>query len=236
MPDEFRNSFLRSLPEPAFAALKPHLHYGILAWNRVICDDGRDVETVQFPDGALISLISTARVGETVETMMVGCEGAKGLVEAAGSGVSSGVAVVQVEGPAWWAPIGVCRRLIHTDEGFSRAAGMMVELQLIESRQSGLCHAMHGVEPRLARWLLELSERSGARDTLTLTQEFMAAMLGVQRTTVNGVASQLQKTGLIRYSRGALQILDVEGLRRRACECRDVVREHRARLGLAVAG
>ena len=102
------------------------------------------------------------------------------------------------------------------------------EIMLAEARQSVVCQAMHSVEGRCARWLLESRDRSGVGDRLPLTQEYLAAMLGVQRTTVNPIAGALQRRGLIQYSRGRIDILDAEGLQRAACDCRRVLPEHRA--------
>jgi DNA-binding GntR family transcriptional regulator len=97
-----------------------------------------------------------------------------------------------------------------------------------------MCNALHTVENRLARWLLECAERCGGRTVLPLTQEFLGAMLGVQRTTVNTFAAQLQKAGLITYSRGKVTIVDAAGLEYYACECRRVTKDERARLGFEV--
>jgi CRP-like cAMP-binding protein len=189
------------------------------------------IEWVYFPESCLLSLLSTTRDGESVETAMVGTEGATGLIEACGSGRSSLVSLVQIDGEAIRAPAGACRDLVASDPEFGRLVWKLVELQMTESRQSGLCQAVHAVEPRLARWLLECSERCDGRNPMPLTQEFIAAMLGVQRTTVTAIASQLQKSGLIAYRRGKVEIVDYAGLEQRACECREVTRHERARLG-----
>jgi len=89
--------------------------------------------------------------------------------------------------------------------------------------QSVGCNALHHVDTRLCRWLLQTRDRSDS-DTLTLTQEFLSEMLGVQRTTVNLLARELQSAGLIRYQRGRIEIVDRAGLEKRACECYEVVR------------
>ncbi len=234
MPHGFRNSFLRSLPPAALEGLQPHLQFGPVRWSEVLWEPDDPVNSVCFPETALVSLITSARDGSTVETTMVGGEGAAGLIEAVGSGAASARSIIQVDGDAWQAPASVWRRAFEDNAEFRRAAMRFFELQLIESRQSGLCQAVHGVERRLSRWLSESHERSAGRTVMPLTQEFMAAMLGVQRTTVTGVASLLKKSGLISYARGSLHILDPEGLNARSCECREVVREHRRRLNLAV--
>ena len=193
---------------------------------------GVRTEWVYFPESCLLSMILLSTGGQSVETSTVGVEGAAGLLEACGSGVSSVDCVVQVDGEAWRCPAAHCRRLAMTDPEFNAAAWRAVELQMAESRQSGLCQAMHSVEARFSRWLCESFERSGGRNPLPLTQEFLAAMLGVQRTTVSAFASQLQREGLISYSRGRLMIDDLAALEARSCECRCAVQAERERLRL----
>jgi CRP-like cAMP-binding protein len=98
-----------------------------------------------------------------------------------------------------------------------------------QAQQSAACNASHHVEARLARWLLRSRDLTGA-DTMDLTQEFLAEMLGVRRSSVSPVAQALQREGLVHYSRGRIKILDVEGLRRRSCECYGTVKAHYDRL------
>ena len=140
---------------------------------------------------------------------------------------------MQVDGRAWRATAAHCRQMAGSDLHFSATAWRLAELQVAESRQSGLCQAMHTVEQRCARWLMESFDRSGGRNPLPMTQEFLAAMLGVQRTTVSAFASQLQREELIRYRRGQIEIVNTSGLESRACECRRVIRAERGRLHLS---
>lgn len=197
---------------------------------------GDEIEWVYFPETCLISLITMSSSGQGVETSMAGSEGVSGLIEALGSGRSQVHAVVQIDGRALRAPASACRALAASDPEFTGSAWKLAELVVFESRQSGLCQGMHPVEARFCRWLLESMERSAGRNPLPLTQEFMAAMLGVQRTTVSAFASQLQKEGLITYSRGQLNVVDVAAVGRRACECHDAVRRERDRLGFPAGG
>ena len=169
----------------------------------------------------------------TVETSMLGNEGADGILEACGSGVSTLDVKVQLPGRAWRVPAAVVREMAGSNDEFRRRVWMMTEYQMSEARQSALCNAMHLVEARFARWLLESYERSGLRNPLTMTQEFIAAMLAVQRSTVSTFAGQLQSLGLIDYRRGSIELRDLERLARRACECRQVTRGERERLGFA---
>jgi len=95
---------------------------------------------------------------------------------------------------------------------------------LAQVQQSAACNALHHVEARMCRWLLRMHELAGP--DLPLTQEFLAQMMGVQRTSVNGVATSLQKSGLISYMRGSLHIIDLAAVRQRACKCEEDVRSH----------
>lgn len=228
------NGFLRGLQAESYERLIERTKPIDLPVGRQLANDGEPTEWVYFPETALLSLISSDEGGLSVETSMAGAEGAAGLIEACGSGVSSVDCVVQVDGRAWRAPAVHCRHLAATDASFGASAWRLAELQLVESRQSGLCQAMHTVEQRFARWLMESMERSAGRNPLPMTQEFLAAMLGVQRTTVSSFASQLQREELIRYRRGRLEIVNLPGLEARSCECRRVMQGERARLGMSV--
>lgn len=235
MPTTPENGFLKALPAESYARLMEQAKLVELGRSREIYRDGEAIEWVYFPLTALLSLISSDGGGQSVETSMAGNEGAAGLVETLGSGIASVNCVVQVDGEAWRAPAAHCRRLAASDHAFNSIAWRLAELQLVESRQSGLCQAMHSVEQRFARWLMESLDRSAGRNPLPMTQEFLAAMLGVQRTTVSTFAAQLQREGLIRYRRGALEIVNVPGLEHRACECHASMDRERLRLGLSVS-
>lgn len=231
--DRPANGFLRSLSASTYKRLAPELTPVELGLGALVFEDGEPVDYVYFPITSLISLVANGRGGERVEAAMVGCEGAAGLTEGCGSLVASTDGLVQVDGAAFRAPASVCRALAHTDSEFGAAAWRMAEYQTVESRQSSLCQAMHPVEHRFARWMCESLDRSGGREPLPMTQEFLAAMLGVQRTTVSTFAAALQRQGVINYRRGRVEILDRAGLESLACDCRRVTVLQRARLGLA---
>jgi len=105
----------------------------------------------------------------------------------------------------------------------------MSKLFIAQAQQSAACFATHHVQSRLCRWLLRARGLSGS-DQLQFTQEYLAEMLGVRRTSVTVVAHTLQTAGFIKYTRGKIQIVDVEALRQNACECYDTVNRHYARL------
>lgn len=233
MSDRPQNAFLRSLSRASFERLADYLSPVDLSLGTYIQHDEADVEWVYFPETSLLSMIASTSGGQTVETSMAGNEGAANLLEACGSHVSGINCVVQVDGRAQKASAAACQHLARSDFEFNSQVLKLSELNLAESRQSGLCQAMHSVEQRFARWMCESSDRCGGRNPLPMTQEFLAAMLGVQRTTVTGFAGQLQGKGVIRYRRGNLEITERAKLEQIACECRSQTLLQRQRLGFA---
>ena len=234
MPLQTNNAFLQGIAEHSFARLSDNLKLMDLPLGQNVMKQGLSSDWVYFPESCLLSLVSLGDTGQTLETSMSGMEGAAGLLEACGSGHSSVDCVVQVDGTAWRSPAAHCRGLAFSDMAFNANAWRLVEFQMAESRQSGLCQASHPVEARAARWLLESLDRSGGRNPLPLTQEFLASMLGVQRTTVSSVSAELQRQDLITYARGQVRIKDVGGLESVACECREFTRQQRSRLKLSL--
>ena len=221
------NALLRSLSDGDFARLQPHLREVTLELGDVVYGPGDPVEQVVWVETGLLSIVASSADGQSVETSMIGREGASGLVEACGRGTSYQTVLVQVEGRGWRAPAGVCRELAEQGASFRKMVWGYTEIMLAEARQSVVCQAMHQVEGRCARWLLETRDRSGKGDTLPLTQEYLAAMLGVQRSTVSPIAGALQRRGLNQYNRGRIDIPDPEGLEAAACVCRRTLAEHR---------
>ena len=222
------NSLLRALSAEDFDRLRPHLQEVKLDLGDVLYAPFDPVPWVCWVETGLLSIVASSPEGQSVETSMIGREGASGLVEACGRGASFLTVLVQIEGRGWRMPASACRELAEQSAGFRQMVWNYSEIMLAESRQSVVCQAMHGVEGRCARWLLESRDRSGVGDRLPLTQEYLAAMLGVQRTTVNPIAGALQRRGLIQYSRGRIDIIDGEGLEAVACDCRRVLPEYRA--------
>jgi hypothetical protein len=156
--------------------------------------------------------------GDQVESAVVGREGGVGFVEAAGAGVIFSRAVVQIDLVAQRAPAKAYVEALDKSATLRRTIASHIELTVAESRQTIACIAHHPADARLAWWLLECQDRTGLAQLL-LTQEFLGAMLGVQRTTVSQVAATLKAEGLIDYRRGVIDILDRDALRARSCEC-----------------
>ena len=139
--------------------------------------------------------------------------------------------MVQVAGSALRVPARECRHLAETNHEFSLAGLKMAELLLAESRRSVYCHTTHGGLERFARLLAESADRSGGRAKLQLTQEVLAAMLGMRRPSVTRFAQELKRLGAIHYSRGMVTILDPDKLKHAACECLGYMMRQRSELG-----
>jgi CRP-like cAMP-binding protein len=223
---ETDNALLRSLSPGDYHELQRHLRPIGHRSGQVLYEPGDRVDWVYFPESGLVSLISVMLSGDQVETAVVGREGGVGFLEASGAGVIFTQAVVQIDLVAQRAPSQAYRDALNGSETLRRTIASHVELTIAEGRQTIACIAHHSAEARLAWWLLECQDRTG-QDELHLTQEFLSAMLAVQRSTVSQVAAGLKDGGVISYSRGLIQILDRDALRAKSCECYDTNRHFR---------
>ncbi|MBJ7412778.1 MAG: Crp/Fnr family transcriptional regulator [Phenylobacterium sp.] len=224
-----QNSLLDALPTGDHAFLAPHLTQVELERGRLLYDPGDAIDHVYFPHDGVISLMTLMENGAAIESSTIGPEGALGLMAAVAPRQSLSRAIVQT--PLRAARIGAER--LHEAWERSPALRDLVdrhgEALYGHAIQSVACNALHSVEARFCRWLLTCHDRIST-DTIALTQEFLADMLGVQRTTVTAVARSLQDKGLIRYRRGVVDIMDRAGLQALTCECYGVIRNHYHRL------
>jgi CRP-like cAMP-binding protein len=213
------NRLLLSVAEADREALSKHMRPMTFKQGAVLYEPEDPVDWVYFPEQGLVSLLSVMLSGTAVETAVVGREGGVGFLEAIGAGVTFSRALVQVDLLALRVPAGAYVEAYDASASLRRTVGSHVELSLAEARQALACQTHHSHEQRLAWWLLECQDRTGGDPTFLLKQDFLAAMLGVQRSTVSQVASGLKAEGLIDYSRGLIEIRDRAGLERRSCEC-----------------
>jgi CRP-like cAMP-binding protein len=227
------NAILASLSASDTAALRPHLKATHLQQKTVLYEAGDLIKAVYFPIDAVVSLVVTLATGEMTEAAMVGKDGAIGMASALDGKVGLSLAIVQLSGDAM-----VCDP--HAFKGAALQSETLIakvmrheQALFAQAQQSTACMAHHEVDARLCRWLLRARDLSGS-DQLPFTQEFLAEMLGVRRTSVTAVARTLQEAGMVKYTRGKIEILDVEGLREGACECHETVNEqYRQLLGPA---
>ncbi|MDQ3471809.1 MAG: Crp/Fnr family transcriptional regulator [Pseudomonadota bacterium] len=220
-----RNRLLSTFAAEARALLEPFATVVELKRNDVVHDVGSDVTSSCFPFGtSMVSLVIDLDGGRSIEVASIGHEGAVGGIVSCGHTPAFARALVQVEGPALRVPMSAVEdakmRSPHIRNLFCRFSDYL----LSQVMQSVACNTFHAIEQRAARWLLTAQDRAG--DRIELTQEALAGLLGVQRTTVNAVARQLQDEGLITTRRGAIQVVDRVGLKRRACQCYAAVESH----------
>lgn len=224
-----QNRLLSALPPEDYRLVAPHLTQVDLERGRLLYEPGDRVDTAYFPHDGVISLMTLMENGAAIESATIGREGALGLMGAVSPRQSLSRAIVQT--PTRAARIGASQ--LH--EAWEKSAkiremvDMHTEALFGHAVQSVACNALHSVEARFCRWLLTCHDRITS-DTVALTQEFLADMLGVQRTTVTAVARALQEKGYIRYRRGVVDIISREGLEAVSCECYEVVRRNYERL------
>jgi CRP-like cAMP-binding protein len=228
-PSPSQNLLLGSLAKDDFAALSSHLRPIALKQGAILFDVGDTMERVYFLDTGIISLVVPLASGQMIETGMVGRDGLVGGPAALDGKIALNKGIAQIAGNGSWIEASRVRRLADTSAAFRTTVIRHEQLVLIQAQQSAACNASHSVEARLARWLLRSRDLLGS-DKLTFTQEFLGQMLGVRRSSVSIVATALQKQRLIRYRRGHIQILDLDGLREASCECYGAVKAHSKRL------
>ena len=225
------NRILASLSESALKFLARHLEEQELLHGDKLGRPHQRVERVYFPTAGIISLVIELSEGNMIETGMIGRDGLFGAGSALDSKLLLYTALVQVGGRAYVADVEPVRALAAKDEIFRSIIVRHEQLVTAQAQQSAACNASHSVESRMCRWLLRMRDLAG--DELPLTQEFLAQMMGVRRTSVSLVANTLQKAGLISYRRGIIRIENVEAIRESACECYEAVRSHHELLQLA---
>jgi CRP-like cAMP-binding protein len=213
-----KNHLLELLQSSDAKLLAPHLKSAKFEQHEILFEAERQIRHVYFPTTAVVSLVVALSTGEMVEAAMIGNDGVVGAAAALDGKISLSRGIIQLGGE-----IIVC----DTDALNSAALQSPKLLAMLvrheqtvyaQAQQSAACFATHQVEARLCRWLLRARDLSGS-DYLPFTQEYLGEMLGVRRTSVTAVAHTLQEAGLIKYSRGKIQITDGEGLQETACEC-----------------
>jgi len=224
------NKLLASLPRDHFDRLLPHLTTVQLPQGLVLFESGDEVDQVYFPQYGMLSLLAVLRDGKAIETATVGREGVVGAM--AGLGLYKSLVRVVVQMPVSVSKIAAThfRTVAASSDPVRNFCVRYNEVLLSQARVTAACNALHSIEARFCRWLLQSADRA-ANDTVALTQEFLAEMLGVRRTSVTEVASKVQSAGAITYSRGVIRILDRPALLRMSCECYETLVDQSAQLG-----
>ena len=224
------NRLLAALRPSDLAQLAPYLKSMSLTAGAVLFEAGEDIHTTIFPCySTMASLLVVTRDGDEIEVASIGREGAIGGIVSAGFKPAYGRAIIRIPGAAIAIPT------VRLEEAKIRSPALhdlfsrYADVLLAQMMQSSACNALHSIDQRMCRWLLSTHDRAN-QSTIRLTQETLADMLGVQRTTVTAVAKALQDEGLIHTGRGKIEILDRAKLERRACECHGQVEAHFQRL------
>jgi CRP-like cAMP-binding protein len=193
-----------------------------LPLSKTLSEPNQPIEHIYFLNSGLISTDALTEAGESVEVGVIGREGFSGLAALLDQPQMSHSVMMQGNGDGLRIRAAIVRDEFLKGGALMQLVHAFAYLQMVQVSQSVLCNRMHPVDARLARWLLASADRMES-ETLHLTQEFLAQMLGTQRSTVTVAAGVMQREGLIGYSRGKIRILERGKLERRACECYRIV-------------
>lgn len=231
-----RHRLLSALPPDVLRRLQPDLELHAAGFKEVVYGDEEAISHVHFPLDCVISVVTAMENGDAIEVATVGNEGFIGLPVLLEDFMSpaSARAFCQIPGDSLRMRTDAFREALRREPPFHTLLLRYANAFVMQIAQSAACIRLHTIDERCCRWLLMTHDRV-ASDHIGLTQEFLAQMLGVRRASVNAVAGLLQRSGLIRYSRGRITVLDREGLEKGACECYWVIRrEHERLLGPSV--
>jgi CRP-like cAMP-binding protein len=212
------NELLLRLPTKESDAIFPTLIYLKLRSREVLHEPGQTLKFAYFMNFGLTSILNVLGDGKSVEVGLTGKEGFVGMPLVVNFSSSPTRAVVQIEGAAFRVKAEDLADLIPQCPEFSQRLQRYVQRLAMQATHVAACNRIHEVEERLARWLLMCQDRVGS-DTVPLTQEILAHMLGTRRASVTVAAGILQKAGLINYSRGTVNIVNRQKLQDASCEC-----------------
>jgi len=212
------NEILLTLPPKDREHLFPKLEFVRLKLHQVLFDPGETLKSGYFCNSGMFSLVNVMPDGRSVEVGLIGKEGFVGLPLLAGFRTTNIRTVVQGEATAFRVGADSLRTALRQCQKLEQNLQRYAQFLALQGTQIATCNRLHEVDERLARWLLMTQDRIGS-NSLPLTQDFMAQMLGTRRSSVTVSAGTLQKAGLISYTRGSVTILDRRRLEDAACDC-----------------
>ena len=215
---ELRNAVLNSLDRDEAARIAPHPKRVSGELGDPILQPGDPIDALGFPESAMASAMGITADGATAEVGLIGWEGVVGLPRLFGSNSQPNLINFQMPGEMLLLPADIAEQEFARGGSFQRAILRFANDLMIQMGRTAVCNAVHGVDKRLAKWLLMCHDRS-MDDKLRLTQEFLALMVSVSRQSISGAAQVLQERGLVQYSRGVIEVTDREGLAKCACDC-----------------
>jgi len=212
------NQFLASLSRADYASLAPWLKLIVLEQGTLLFEPGDVVKQVYFPQDGMVSLLKVMQSGKAIETATIGHEGAIGIMAGFGTYTTLARAAVQLRLTGMQITAARFRKAAHKSATLQGLISKHRELVLFQAQTTAACNALHLIEARFCRWVLQASDRS-ENDLLPLTQDLLSQMLGIRRTSVSEVANKLQAAGIIKYTRGTIKIVDRKRLKTLSCEC-----------------
>lgn len=219
-----RNRLLAALPRKDYQTLLPFLEPVKLDYEEVLYEPHTRIRHVYFPSDCFVSMLTTVDTGRAAEVGLVGSEGMVGLPVALGAAVSPFRAMVQGGGTAMRMQVTDFRREFSKSNALRRELFLFTHLLMIQIAQTAACNRFHGVQKRMARWLLMTRDRVNSNE-FRIKQDFLALMLGVRRVGISVAAGDLHERKLIGYRRGTVTILDQRGLEAAACGCYKTVKD-----------
>ena len=217
------------MPLSDLAQLRPHLHKVTFDYRMPLCEANETIRAVYFPISGVASLVNTMADGFATEVGTIGNEGLVGIPIVLGDTVGPTNVYIQVPGAGLRLKANILKDLLERSTASRTLMLHYVHAFFNQVAQSAACNTAHKIEQRCCRWFLMTHDRMQS-DKFPLTQEFLAMMLGVRRTTVSEVAQKLRALDLVQYSRGHATILDRAGLERHSCECYAVSKREYDRL------
>ena len=225
------NKVLLATPDNEYEVMRPDLTYIDLPHHLSLHEPTQKIEFSYFPNRGMVSQVVVTKDGRTVEVGVVGNEGYVGAGLAAGLNRSSVREVIQIAGDGFRILGNALERILQSAPQLQMVLSRHTGLQGMQVAQTAACNRLHDIQQRLSRWLLMTQDRVNL-GVLPITHDFIATMMGTDRSTVSLVATALQKKGIIDYVRGAVKIVNRRKLEKCACECYAVIQQFEDDLGL----
>ena len=226
-----RNKVLLAMPDNEYELMRPDLTNVDLPGHLSLYEPTRNIEFVYFPNRGMVSQVVVTKDGRTVEVGVVGNEGYVGAGLAAGLSRSSVREIIQIAGEGSRILGNALQRILRSAPQLQVMLNRHTGLQGMQVAQTAACNRLHDIQQRLSRWLLMTQDRVDAA-LLQITHDFIATMMGTDRSTVSVAASAMQKDGILDYVRGAVKIVNRRKLEKSACECYSVIQHLEDELGL----
>jgi CRP-like cAMP-binding protein len=223
-PAAFKNQILRGLPREKYQRLFANLKLVNLVANQIIYNHEDAIDSAYFINRGMASLLSTTAEGDIIEVGNIGNEGLVGVPVVLKQLKTPYESVVRVSGDAWVAGTSVLRNEVEKPGELRDRLLAYTHALTTYMSQLGVCNHFHTLDKRLCRWLLIASQQVQS-ETFQLTHESLSQVLGKGRSGITMAANRLQKSGLIRYQRGQLSILDRRGMEATSCACYKISKE-----------